>query len=139
MVPKISKPPASTGGRDTESCCVPHSELGGVAEDQHQRVGEQQLVELLAAVEIAEQQALDERAEERHAERRGEHRRPEPAPGTGCSHCTDLPGEIGADHVERAVREIEHAHDAEHQRQARGDQEQEHRRGEPAHELAEQE
>jgi hypothetical protein len=32
--------------------------------------------------------------------------------------------DIGADHVERTVREVHHVHDAEHQRQAGGNQEQ---------------
>jgi hypothetical protein len=36
------------------------------------------------------------------------------------------------------MREIDDAHDAEYQRQSRCDQEQEHGRGEAAHELAEQ-
>ena len=32
--------------------------------------------------------------------------------------------EEGPDHVERAVGEVDHVHDAEHERQARGQQEQ---------------
>jgi hypothetical protein len=35
-------------------------------------------------------------------------------------------GEIGPDHVERAVREIDQIHDAEDQGQSRGQQEQQH-------------
>ena len=35
-------------------------------------------------------------------------------------------GEIGADHVERAVRQIDEVHDAEDQRQPRRQQEQQH-------------
>src|ERR1700685_1805365 len=49
-----------------------------------------------------------------------------------------LPGEIGAEHVEGAMREIDHAHDSKYQRQSRGDQKQKHGGGQAAHELAEQ-
>src|SRR3546814_13940188 len=46
---------------------------------------------------------------------------------------------IGAEHVERTVREIDDAGDAENQRQARGDEEQGGCAGEPGEELDEQE
>ena len=43
---------------------------------------------------------------------------------------------VGAQHVEGAVREVEHAQHAEDQRQARGDEEQEHRGGQAAQRTA---
>jgi hypothetical protein len=39
-------------------------------------------------------------------------------------HARQRPGEGGADHVEAAVRQVDDAHDAEHQCQAAGHQEQ---------------
>ena len=83
--------------------------------------------------------ALDRRR--RAARPRALHRAP-PARSSRCagpSHCDELPGEVGADHVEGAVREIEHPQHAEDQRQARRDQEQEHRGGQAADELPEEE
>ena len=122
---------------DTESCWVPE-ELGGVTQDQHQRIGEEQLIELFAAVEVTQQQPFDDGAKECDAECREQRRGPEPL-GGWLQPLYRLPGEIGAEHVERAVREIEDAHDAENKREARGDQEQEHCGGQAAHELTEQE
>ena len=59
-----------------------------------------------------------------HANQRGaqhcakdtDHKRP-----TGLRHCRR---QIGTDHIERSVRQIDHVHDAEHQRQARSQQKQ---------------
>ena len=109
-----------------------------IAEDQHQRVGEEQLVQLLAAVEMAQQQPLDHAAEQRDRERGAEHREPEIARDR-AEPLRDLPRHVGAEHVETAVREVEHAQHAEDQRQAGRHDEQEHRGGEAAQTLREQE
>ena len=64
-------------------------DLRHVAEDQHERVGEEELVELLLAVEVAEEQPLHDAAEHRDGERGAERRQPEP-PRPACpSHCTN--------------------------------------------------
>ena len=47
--------------------------------------------------------------------------------------------EVGAQHVERAVREIDDARDAEHDRQSGGDDEQRGRAGQPVQRLHEEE
>ena len=112
--------------------------FGGVGKNQHHGVSEQQLIKLFTPVEAAEQEAFDQRAQQRDGERRGEHGEPEAA-GGGAQDVNELPCEIGADHVEGAVRKIENAQDAEDQRQARRDEKQEHRCGETAEKLAEQE
>ena len=112
--------------------------LRGIAEDQHQRVGEQQLIELLAAIEMAQQQPLHHAAEDRDRERRAEHREPE-ASREPAEPERDLPRHVGAEHVEAAVRKIEHAQHAEDQREPGRHDEQEHRGGEAAEELREQE
>jgi hypothetical protein len=54
VVPKISTLPPSAGGVAHRQLAGSPEELGGVAEDQHQRIGEQQLIELLAAVKMME-------------------------------------------------------------------------------------
>ena len=123
--------------RDGELLRAP-DDLGDVAEDQHQRVREQQLVELLAAVQVAQEQPLDDPAQQRHGQGGTGHGDPE-AHGVHAGPMGDLPGHVGADHVEAAVREVEHAQHAEDQRQSRGDDEQEHRRGQAAQALGEQE
>ena len=61
---------ARPGGRGTRELLRAPQHARDIAEDQHQRVGEEQLVELLAAVEMAQQQPLDHAAEQRDRERR---------------------------------------------------------------------
>ena len=110
--------------------------LGRIAQDQRQRVGEQQLVELFLAVEMAKEEALDqptERGDEQCAAERGE---PE-APARDAQPLHQLERRVRAQHVERAVREVEHAQHAEDQRQPGRDQEQEHRGREAADALGE--
>jgi len=83
-------------------------------------------------VHLAQAKALEGRAHGKHQQRRHQQRPPK-AYDLRCAV-----GDVGADHVEGGVREIEHAHHAEDQRQAGAEHEQqqavaeavEHRDGE---------
>ena len=112
--------------------------LAGVREDQHQGVGEKQLIEFFALVHIAEQEALHDAAEDGDAER-GDHHRAQEADRRPPENKGHVPGDVGADHVEGAVGEVDDLQDPEDQRQARRDEEQEHRGGQARAQLAEQE
>ena len=90
-----------------------------VIEKQDQPEGRQHLIEMVAAVEMPERDEFERDAQQqRGAERQqdAEHKTVGPGHEGG--------GEIGAHHVERAVRQIDEIHDAEHQRQAGCQQEQ---------------
>ena len=78
-----------------------------------QAEGQQHLIQVVALVEMAEQQPFKRQAQshrqqgpEHDGQRQAAHLRAEP------------PGQIGPEHVEAAMGEVDHAHDAEDQRQA---------------------
>src|SRR5438270_85441 len=71
------------------------------------------------SIEPAKARHLEERADDRRGDER--ERQPEPE---RAGHLREARHEIRADHVQRAVREVDHIHDAEHQRQAGGEQKQ---------------
>ncbi len=69
-------------------------------------------------------QAAQDRHFKQHAKQRStRHTRAQPQPKRigGRSHRGN---QVSAHHVERAMREVDHVHDAKHERQARGQQEQ---------------
>ncbi len=108
-----------------------------VADDQHDAERGRELQELWCGVDALQQQRLDQRAEHRDGERGDEHAAPE-AERAASKHLDQRPREVRAQHVERAVREVDDAGDAEDQRQAGGDEEQRRRAGEAGQELREQ-
>ena len=100
-------------------------------EDEDQRVGHQHLLQVLALVEEAEEDPL-----EREAEGRGERDADEqlgqvPVAEVRRKH----EREVGADHVEAAVRQVDDAHDSEDQRQPARDEEQQQPVLDPVQEL----
>ena len=112
---------ASIAGIDDAVDVVADQDAAQLLEHQDQAEGEQHLVQMVAAVQAADQQPL-------------QHAVPAPRPGTMPSGSADpqtacplrqREREVGADHVEAAVREVDHAHDAEDQREPARDQEQE--------------
>ena len=111
-----------------------------LAHDQHDAEGREQLEQLRRRVDPPQQQDLDQSAEpaddqggeqdcEPEAERRGAAAEP-----AGQAH-----GEIGAQHVERAVGEVDDPGDAENDREAGCDQEQRGGGGEAVQQLDDQE
>ena len=81
-------------------------------EDQDQRECREHLIEMVAAVEAADDGDLHDGA--RRSGCRQARSQPHPV---GAGHGGDGGAGEGADHVERAVGEIDEAHDAEDQRQ----------------------
>ena len=89
-------------------------------DDERQAEGEQQFGDVAEAVQAAQTVALDQRPDRADGDRRDEE------PGPEADPAADLEAEIGADHVEAGVGEVEHAHHAEDQRQAARHHEQQH-------------
>ena len=107
----------------------------------HQRVGDedqpergQQLVHVVARVQVAHHAELHEDGRDAGARERARHAERERArhQGQGAT-------EEGAQHVERRVREVHEVHDAEGQREPRRHQEQQHAELQPVDELRENE
>ena len=92
-----------------------------VVDDQHQREGRQQLEQFGRAIDAPQQHEFDQRAERADDQRGGDDAAPE------AEHAADLGreriGDVGPQHIEGAVRDIDDAGDAEDQRQAGGDRE----------------
>src|SRR5262249_45091662 len=108
-----------------------------VAYDQHDAKRRRKLQEFRRAVEALEQQTLDGSADERDGKRRKHDGAPEACEAT-AERTDQGPGDVGAQHVERAVREIDDARDSKNQRQPRGDKEERRRAGEAVQELREE-
>jgi hypothetical protein len=107
-----------------------------VLHHQGQPEGGEQLEQFRRFIDAPQQRRLDQRPDERHDEGRDDHaaivaERPGELLGQG-------EGEVGPDHVERAVGEVHDARHAENDRQPRGHQKQRRRAGEPVQELNEQ-
>src|SRR6185437_3480313 len=77
------------------------------------------MIEMVAAVEMPQCRELQHDAEQKRGSERQQRAEHETA-GPG----REGRGEIGAHHVERAMRQVDEVHDAEHQRQPRRQQEQ---------------
>ena len=98
-----------------------------IVDDEEQRKGGEKLKQLRGDVDAAQQHDLDQRAEDADNERRRDDPAPEAERAAHRRHQGD--GDIGAQHVERAVRDIDDAGDAEDQGKSGGDEEQAGRRG----------
>ena len=92
-----------------------------VVEDQHEGVADQKLHQHVGAIDPAHEHALEDQAENRGAGGAAQHRQREAAGELIGRH-----REIGAEHVEGAVAEIDHLEHAENQRQPDGDEKQQH-------------
>ena len=89
-----------------------------LVEEQDQAEGRQHLVEMVAGIEAAHHHGFDD-----HAQREGGGQRQQRAQHEGIGPGDQGPGDIGAHHVERAVRQVHEIHDAEGERQSGGEQE----------------
>ncbi len=90
-----------------------------LVEEQDQAEGGEHLVEVVALVERAQRDHFDQHADHQRAEQAEQH-----AERVGAGPLRGGHRQVGADHVERAVRQVDEVHDAEHQRQPGGHQEQ---------------
>ena len=109
-----------------------------IRQDQHQRERQEQLVQLGRAVHAPEQSDLDGEPDRADGESRDEDRDVERG-GAERQDGGQRHREIRGEHVERAVREVHDARDAEDERQAGRDEEEHHRVREPGEELDEDE
>jgi hypothetical protein len=96
---------------------APH-QLHQLQQQVGQPEGDQQFGHVAELVHLAQAKALEGRADHKHQQRRHQQRPPEAYDLRGAV------GDVGPNHVEGRVREIEHAHHAEDQRQARAQHEQ---------------
>jgi hypothetical protein len=103
-------------------------------EDQRQAEGEEQAVQRVEPVQALEHQALDDDAEDADDQRR-EDQRPPVVHAPGVQHD---PGGEGADHVQRAVREVHDVEQAEDHREAEAEHGVERAIHQPQHQLAEE-
>ena len=102
-----------------------HDDAGGAPDDLHERVEDQNkpeggeyVVEMVARIEIANDDPFGRQPN--HGNKwYGEQNAPDEGARGKCQRCTDE----RADHVERAVSEIDKIHDAEGERQAGSQQE----------------
>ncbi len=88
------------------------------------------MVEMIAAIEAAQRNHLHD-----HADQKRCHERKEGAENETVGHRREGGGEIGAEHVERPVRQIDEIHDAENERQACGKQKQQQAELQPVQAL----
>jgi len=102
----------------------------GVIEDQDEGVADQQLHQDVAAIDPAHEQPLEHDAERRDSQRPGRDRQREAA-----GQAVGGEGEVGAEHIERAVGEVDDPEHAEDQRQAGRHQEQQHAHDQPGRRL----
>ena len=108
------------GGHRHTVHVVVDQDAAQLLEDQDEAVGHQHLLQVVALVQVRHEQPLEEVSEDHGKDKPREQRCDEIA----AEDRRERKGEIGADHVEAAVREVDHAHDAEDERQSAGDQEQ---------------
>ena len=106
--------------------CGPKTWIDEILHHQHHAEGGEQLEQLRRAVDAPQQQHFDDDADEADDERREQNAGPE---GDGSEGEFEQPrhqgrGRVGADHVERTVREVHDPRDAEDDRQAAGGDEQ---------------
>jgi hypothetical protein len=116
-----------------EQVLVAPDEQRGVVDHQQDREGRQQLEQLGRLVDAAQQQDLDQRADRGDRERRDEETAPKAEPAADLGR--DAVGDVDAQHVERAVGDVDDAGDAEDQRQSGTDEEQSGRGREPVERL----
>ncbi|KAG1184585.1 hypothetical protein G6F35_015064 [Rhizopus arrhizus] len=97
----------------------PPDDAGQLVEEQDEAECGQHLVQMFARIQARQRDAVQQQAQRRHAGNDrggGQQERAGVAEHGGRDE--------GAHHVERAVRQVDEIHDAEHQRQAGGQQEQ---------------
>ena len=110
----------------------------GIAHDEHHAECRRELKELGCCVEALQQQYLDQCADERYGECGGDDTEPERRAAAADDRREEIActvGEVRAQHVERPVREVDDARDAEDERQARRDEEQRGGRRQAVQEL----
>ncbi len=110
-----------------------------VLQHQHDAEGREQLEQLRRLVDPPEDQHLDDDADQPCESRRRQHAAPEAEHIRRSEAPDQRPGQIGPEHVERAMREVHDPRDAEDDRQPRRYEEQRRGRGQAVQRLGEDE
>ena len=131
----IDRAPQARSARTEQIFRSPYPKHG-VVDDQHQREGREQLEQFRRLVDAPQQHDLDHGADGGDDDRGRDNAAPEAEPAAHLRG--EGVGEIGAQHVERAVRDIDDAGDAEDQREAGGHKKQPRCRSEPVEGLKEE-
>ena len=131
--PKRSIAPLKPGRARTEQIARPPDQQHEILDDERDAEGREQLKQFRRVVDAAQQQHFDERAD-RGDDERGERDRAPEADDAAQPVGQRVP-DIGAQHVEGAMREIDDAGDAENDREAGGDEKQRAGAREPRNEL----
>ena len=118
---------AETGSARAEQVLGSPQPERSVVDDQKDGEGRQQLEQLRRRINAAQQQKLDRRAQHRDTDCAQHNAAPKPERTAHRRHQRD--GDVGPEHIERAVRDVDNARDAEDQRKPGGDEEQAGRRG----------
>ena len=126
--------PGERGGRRSQNRRRSPDRLHRVVGDQDEAEGGDDLGEMVARVEPAHDQDFEDPGD-RHGRRHGDQHRPDEA----AAALMDAGGEVGAGHVQRTMGQVHGVHDAEHQGQAGGEQEQHQAVAEAVEELFENE
>ncbi len=108
--------PRNAGGIDADNGAAPQIIRIACSVTMREAERHQQAQDRVGGVEPAQDEPLEEDAEQGDGDRRQHDRRAE------AEISGDLDGRIGAERIERAMREIDDAADAEDQRQAERDQ-----------------
>jgi hypothetical protein len=94
---------------------VAHEDGAQLLEHQNEPIGHEHLLQVVTLVEIAEERPFEQVAEDR----REHHARHQHQQELVAEQRRERERQVRADHVEAAVREVDHAHDPEDQREAR--------------------
>ena len=133
--PKKSTAPLKPGARRPSRSLGPPDQHHEILDHQGQAEGRQQLEQFRRMIDPPQQHHLDEHADHSDDQRRDDDAAPE-AERAGKA-LGQRERDIGAEHVERAMREIHDPRHAEDDRQARRDQKQRRRAGKTGQELNE--
>ncbi len=133
--PKMRTARSSIGARGPRRSSEPQIVQHRVLHDEDDAERRDQLEELGRVVDPPQDGDLDDGADQRRGPGRQQDAGPEADDPRQRRH--QRVGHVGAEHVQRAVREVHHARHAEDDRQARRDEEQRGRVREPRQELSE--
>jgi hypothetical protein len=106
------------GDRAEDRGAPPH-DRNQLVEKQDQAEGSEHLIEVVARIQRAQRDQLDDDPDHQRSGQPERH-----AQQVRARHLIEVGREIRSDHVKRAVREVDEVHDAEDEREPRGHQEQ---------------
>ena len=103
---------------------VAHQQAAQLFKHQNQTIGHQHLLQVFAFVQEAEKRPLQKIAKQHRQHHPHQQCGKKAAADSGAHHRCQAKRQISAHHIKAAVRQVDHAHDAEDQRQAGSHQKQ---------------